>query len=60
MGIARKADVAAHKKKIIDNEAEEGEESDGTQDTILNESEETEEATAEDIQCVFSFSFTLL
>ena len=60
MGVARKADVSARKKKVIDDEAEEGEESDGTQDTILDESEETEEATAEDIQCVFSFSFTLL
>ena len=43
-----------------DPEAEEAEESDGTQNTILDESEETEEATAEDIQCVFPFSFTRL
>ena len=50
MGVARKEQVSARKKKVIDDEAEEGEESDGTQDTILDESEETEEATAEDIQ----------
>ena len=60
MSIARKEEVSSSKKKVINDEAEEGKESDGTQDTILDEAEETEEATAEDIQCVFSFSFSLL